>query len=171
MAKIATVITNLFEDSEYTDPANAFKEAGHEVVTIEKKAGNEVKGKSDNTVVKIDKSIDEVNADDFDALFIPGGFSPDQLRADDRFVEFTKKFMDAKKPVFAICHGPQLLITAKTLEGRDATGYKSIRVDMEYAGAKFADKEVVVCQNQLVTSRTPDDLPAFINESKKLLEA
>lgn len=171
MAKIATVITNLFEDSEYTDPANAFKEAGHEVVTIEKEAGNEVKGKSEDTVVKIDKGIDEVNAEEFDALFIPGGFSPDQLRADDRFVDFTKKFMDAKKPVFAICHGPQLLITAKALEGRDATGYKSIRVDMEYAGAKFADKEVVVCQNQLVTSRTPDDLPAFIRESKKLLEA
>lgn len=171
MAKIATVITNLFEDSEYTDPAKAFKEAGHEVVTIEKEAGSEVKGKSESTVVKIDKGIDEVNAVEFDALFIPGGFSPDQLRADDRFVDFTKKFMDAKKPVFAICHGPQLLITAKALEGRDATGYKSIRVDMEYAGAKFADKEVVVCQNQLVTSRTPDDLPAFIRESKKLLEA
>ena len=75
-----------------------------------------------------------------------------------------------KKPVFAICHGPQLLLTAKTLEGRDATGYKSIKVDMEYAGVNYADKEVVVCQNQLVTSRTPDDIPAFIRESINLLE-
>lgn len=170
MAKIATVITNLFEDSEYTQPADAFKEAGHELVTIEKVAGKEVKGKSEVTTVTIDKGIDEVNAADFDALFIPGGFSPDQLRADERFVQFAKNFMDDQKPVFAICHGPQLLITAKTLEGRHATGYKSIQVDMEYAGAKFLDKEVVVCENQLVTSRTPDDLPAFIRESKQLLE-
>ena len=83
MAKIATVITNLFEDSEYTEPANAFREAGHEVVTIEKEAGNEVKGKQGESTVKIDLGIDEALQEDFDALFIPGGFSPDQLRADD----------------------------------------------------------------------------------------
>lgn len=170
MAKIATLITNLFEDSEYTEPAKAFKDAGHEVVTIEKEKGVEVVGKKGAAKIKIDHGIDDVKPGDFDALFIPGGFSPDQLRADDRFVQFAKTFMDDKKPVFAICHGPQLLITAKTLEGRDATGYKSIKVDMEYAGAKYADKEVVVCQNQLVTSRTPDDIPAFNRESLKLLE-
>ncbi len=77
--------------------------------------------------------------------------------------------MDEKKPVFAICHGPQLLITAKSLEGRGVTGYKSIMVDLEYAGAKVQDKEVFVCQDQLVTSRQPDDIPAFIKESTKLL--
>lgn len=170
MARIATVITNMFEDSEYTEPQKAFTDAGHEVVTIEKEAGNEVKGKQGVATVQIDQGIDDVKPEDFDALFIPGGFSPDQLRADERFVQFAKSFMDAKKPVFAICHGPQLLITAKTLEGRDATGYKSIRVDMEYAGAKFADKEVVVCQNQLVTSRQPDDIPAFNRESLRVLE-
>ncbi|MBO1911992.1 DJ-1/PfpI family protein, partial [Microvirga sp. 3-52] len=108
--------------------------------------------------------------EDFDALLLPGGFSPDILRADDRFVEFTKAFMDDEKPVFAICHGPQLLITTKSLEGRHATGYKSIKVDMEYAGAHYLDQEVVVCQNQLVTSRTPDDIPAFNREALKLLE-
>jgi protease I len=170
MAKIATLITNLFEDAEYTDPAKAFLDANHEVLTIEKEAGVEVIGKKGETTVTTDYGIDDVKLGDFDALFIPGGFSPDLLRADDRFVEFAKSFMDDKKPVFAICHGPQLLITAKTLEGRDATGYKSIKVDMEYAGAKYADKEVVVCQNQLVTSRTPADIPAFIRESLKLLE-
>lgn len=169
MAKIATLITDMFEDSEFTDPANAYKAAGHEVVTIENEAGAEVTGKN-GTTLRVDKGIDDVKPEDFDALFLPGGSSPDKLRADNRFVQFTKAFMDAKKPVFAICHGPQLLITAKTLEGRDATGYKSIRVDMENAGAKFADKEVVVCQNQLVTSRTPDDLPAFNRESLKLLQ-
>ncbi|KAB2331926.1 type 1 glutamine amidotransferase domain-containing protein [Cytobacillus gottheilii] len=167
--KIACLITNMFEDSEYTEPAKSFKEAGHEVVTIEKEQGKSVKGKQGEATVSIDKGIDDVKPEDFDALFLPGGFSPDQLRADDRFVQFTKAFMDEKKPVFAICHGPQLLITAKALEGRDATGFKSIKVDMEYAGAKYADKEVVVCQNQLVTSRQPDDIPAFTRESLNLL--
>lgn len=169
MAKIATLITNLYEDSEFTEPKKALEEAGHEVVTIEKEAGNEIEGKKGDKL-KVDKGIDDVKPEDFDALLLPGGFSPDQLRADDRFVAFTKHFMDEMKPVFAICHGPQLLITAKTLDGRDATGYKSIQVDMENAGVKFADKEVVVCQNQLVTSRTPADMEAFNRESVKLLE-
>ncbi|KKB37097.1 type 1 glutamine amidotransferase domain-containing protein [Bacillus thermotolerans] len=167
--KIAVVVTDMVEDVEYTDPVNAYKEAGHEVVNIEKEAGKTVKGKNGEAIITIDKGIDDVSANDFDALLIPGGFSPDQLRADDRFVAFAKDFMDAKKPVFAICHGPQLLITAKALEGRTATGYKSIQVDMEYAGATVKDQEVVVCQDQLVTSRTPDDLPAFNRESLKLL--
>lgn len=170
MAKVATVITNMFEDSEYTSPKEALEAEGHIIVTIEKEAGKEVTGKNGEATVTIDKGIDEVNPADFDALFIPGGFSPDQLRADERFVSFAKSFMDEKKPVFAICHGPQLLITAKALEGRDATGYKSIRVDMEYAGVKFHDEEVFVCQKQLVTSRTPDDLPAFNREIVNLLE-
>ncbi|MCT2343753.1 MULTISPECIES: type 1 glutamine amidotransferase domain-containing protein [Niallia] len=170
MSKIATLITNMFEDSEYTEPAKSFKEAGHEVVTIEFEAGKTVTGKQKEAEVKIDKSIDDVTPDEFDALFIPGGFSPDQLRGDDRAVAFAKSFMDSNKPVFAICHGPQLLITAKTLEGRNATGYKSIKVDMEYAGATYKDEEVVVCGGQLVTSRTPEDIPAFTRESLKLLE-
>ncbi|SFD71996.1 protease I [Lentibacillus persicus] len=171
MAKIATVITNMFEDVEYTDPAKEFKDAGHEVVTIEKEKGKTVTGKNKEAEITIDESIDDVTADQFDALFIPGGFSPDQLRADERFVKFAKQFMDAEKPVFAICHGPQLLITAKALEGRKATGFTSIQVDMEYAKANVQDEEVVVCNNQLVTSRQPDDIPAFKKESLKLLSA
>ncbi|MGD7046075.1 type 1 glutamine amidotransferase domain-containing protein [Jeotgalibacillus proteolyticus] len=169
MAKIATVLTSYFEDVEFTDPAQSFKEAGHEVVTIEKEAGSQVTGKQGEATVTIDKSIDDVSPQDFDALFIPGGFSPDLLRGDERFVAFAKSFMDDKKPVFSICHGPQLLITAKSLEGRTATGFTSIKVDMEYAGATYKDEEVVVCGNQLVTSRTPDDIPAFTREALKLL--
>lgn len=168
--KIATVITDLFEDVEYTDPAKAFKDAGHEVVTIGYKKGDTAIGKQKDAKVPIEYGIDDVDPNDYDALFIPGGFSPDLLRSDDRFVEFTKHFMDKKKPVLAICHGPQLLITAKTLDGRDATGFKSIKVDMENAGVKYRDEEVVVCQNQLVTSRTPDDLPAFNRESLNVLK-
>ncbi|GAF64068.1 intracellular protease [Bacillus sp. TS-2] len=169
MAKVAVVVTDLFEDSEYTEPVNALKEAGHEVVNIENKAGNVVEGKSEKVKVTIDKGIDDVSASDFDALLIPGGFSPDILRADDRFVSFSKKFMDDDKPVMAICHGPQLLITAEALNGRDVTGYKSIHVDLKNAGAKLHDKEVIVCGGQLVTSRTPDDIPAFIKESLNVL--
>jgi protease I len=167
--KIATVITDLFEDVEYTDPAAAFRKAGHEVITIEQEKGKTIKGKNGEEVT-IDVGIDEADPNEYDALFIPGGFSPDQLRADDRFVTFAKHFMEEKKPVFAICHGPQLLITAKKLEGRDATGWRSIQVDMEYAGANVRDEEVVVCQEQLVTSRQPDDIPAFNRESIKVLQ-
>lgn len=119
--------------------------------------------------VIIDESIDDVSPDHFDALFIPGGFSPDILRGDERFVRFTKAFMDAKKPVFAICHGPQLLITAEALQGRDVTGFKSIHVDLKNAGGHLHDKEVVVCQNQLVTSRQPDDIPSFVQECLQIL--
>ncbi|MFJ7669223.1 type 1 glutamine amidotransferase domain-containing protein [Lysinibacillus sp. NPDC097195] len=168
MAKIAAVITDMFEDVEFTSPKAALEAEGHEVITIDIEAGKEVEGKHGEKV-KIDKGIEEVNASEFDALFIPGGFSPDILRADDRVVAFVKAFMDDMKPTFAICHGPQLLITAKTLNGRDATGYKSIQVDLENAGAKFHDEEVFVCQKQLVTSRTPEDLPAFNREIVKLL--
>jgi protease I len=167
--KIAVLVTDMFEDVEYTKPAEAYEEAGHKLTVIEKEKGKTVEGKHGHKV-SVDAGIDDVTADDFDALFIPGGFSPDQLRADDRFVAFAKKFMDDKKPVFAICHGPQLLITAETLKGRDVTGYKSIQVDLVNAGANFHDEEVVVCGNQLVTSRTPDDIPAFVRESKKLMQ-
>ncbi|WP_315906433.1 type 1 glutamine amidotransferase domain-containing protein [Priestia koreensis] len=168
--KIAVLLTDHFEDSEYTEPAKGLKEAGHELTVIEMEKGKLVKGKQGEASVKVDESIDSVDPSQFDALLLPGGFSPDILRADDRFVKFTKAFMDDKKPVMAICHGPQLLITAEALKGRDVTGFKSIQVDLTNAGANFHDKEVVVCGNQLVTSRTPDDIPAFIRESLNVLK-
>lgn len=165
--KIATLITDLFEDVEFTEPAKALQEAGHEVVTIETKAGRQITGKKGGKV-RIDLGIDEANPEDFDALLIPGGFSPDQLRADDRFGQFAKTFVQEGKPVFAICHGPQLLIDTDLLKGVDITGYRSIRNDLKNAGANYKDEEVVVSRN-IVTSRTPDDLPAFNRESLKLL--
>ncbi|WP_191566251.1 type 1 glutamine amidotransferase domain-containing protein [Metabacillus idriensis] len=167
--KIAVVVTDHFEDSEYTEPAKAFEEACHQLTVIEKEKGKTINGKQGQASIEVDASINDVKPDEFDALFIPGGFSPDLLREDEKFVSFAKTFMDDKKPVFAICHGPQLLITAETLKGRDVTGYKSIAVDLKNAGANFHDKEVVVCGNQLVTSRTPDDIPAFTRESLNLL--
>ena len=95
--KIATVVTNLFEDVEFTSPKEALINAGHQVITIENKAGNTVTGKKGDVAITIDKGIDDVSPEDFDALLIPGGFSPDQLRSDDRFLAFTKAFADAKK--------------------------------------------------------------------------
>ncbi|WP_240375811.1 type 1 glutamine amidotransferase domain-containing protein [Bacillus piscicola] len=166
--KIAVVLTDMFEDVEYTKPQEVFEKEGHELIVIEKEKGKMITGKNEEASVTADAGIEDVKPDEFDALFIPGGFSPDQLRADDRFVTFAKSFMDADKPVFAICHGPQLLLTAKAIEGRNITGYKSIMVDLEYAKAKVHDKEVVVCHN-LVTSRNPDDIPAFNKEALKQL--
>ena len=138
--KIAVLITDEFEDSEFTSPADEFRKAGHEVITIEKQAGKTVKGKKGEASVTIDKSIDEVTPAEFDALLLPGGHSPDYLRGDNRFVTFTRDFVNS------VCG----------------------EID---AGAEFYDQEVVVDKDQLVTSRTPDDLPAFNREALRLLGA
>ncbi len=168
MKKIAVIITDLFEDSEYLQPAAAFDAAGHQLTTVGLKAGTTVRGKKKDTPVVVDQALTDVSAKDFDALLIPGGFSPDKLRADQKAVAFVKEFMDAGKPVFSICHGPQILITAKAIEGRKITGWKSIVQDIKYAGGIFLDREVVVDGN-LVSSRSPADLPAFIRASLEKL--
>ncbi|WP_424767502.1 type 1 glutamine amidotransferase domain-containing protein [Paenibacillus sp. sgz302251] len=165
--KVAAVITDLFEDVEFTDPAQALEAAGHKVVTIGPEAGKEITGKHGEKLT-LNKGIGDVNPSDFDALLIPGGFSPDLLREDDRYGEFAKAFVQEGKPVFAICHGPQVLIDTHLLKGVDMTGFRSIRNDLKNAGANYKDEEVVVSHN-IVTSRTPDDLPAFNRESLKLL--
>ena len=162
MSKVAVIIDDMFEDVEYTAPAEAFKKEGHELIHIGLRQGKEVIGKKHKTKVLIDRSVKDVSTDDFDALLIPGGYSPDRLRADDEAVIFTRKFMDSGKPVFSICHGPQLLISANKIRGRKITGWKSIVQDIKNAGALYEDKEVVVDGN-LISSRQPSDLPAFIN--------
>lgn len=169
MAKIAVLIGNLFEDSEYGRPAAAFKNEGFELVHVGLQAGETVKGIVEGTLVNIDRAAREVSTDDFDALLIPGGYSPDQLRADEDVVDFTRKFVKTGKPVFAICHGPQLLITAQVLRGRKTTGWKSIVQDIRNAGAEFIDREVVMDGN-LVSSRHPGDIPAFIDACLKKLQ-
>jgi len=168
MAKIAVIITDLFEDSEYLEPAAAFAAAGHRLINVGLQAGKTVKGKKKGTPVVIDCAVDEVSAGDFDALLIPGGFSPDKLRVDEQAVAFVKQFMDRNKPVFTICHGPQILITARAIEGRQITGWKSIIQDIKYTGGNFLDREVVVDGN-LVSSRSPADLPAFIRAALEKL--
>lgn len=171
MTKIAVIIEDMFEDSEYTEPVKAFKDAGYETINVGLEKGKEVKGKKEGTLVKVDEAVKYAKAESFDALLIPGGYAPDRLRAYDEPVRFVKEFMDLQKPVFAICHGPQLLITAKSLKGRRATCYKSLIEDVKNAGADYLDQEVIVDGN-LVTSREPQDLPAFIEKSlAKLTES
>jgi len=168
MSNIAVIITDMFEDLEYSEPERAFKEAGHTIVHIGLKAGETVKGKKKATPVKIDKAVKDVSVREFDALLIPGGYSPDKLRVDEDAVRFTREFVQSGKPVFAICHAPQLLITADVLRGRRITGWKSVIQDIKNAGAEFIDSEVVIDGN-LVSSRSPGDLPAFIEASLKKL--
>ncbi len=169
MSRIAVLITDMFEDVEYTRPREAFREAGHDLVHVGLSAGETVHGKKEQTPVTIDRAASDISADDFDALFIPGGYSPDKLRAHDAPVEFVRAFMQSGKPVLAICHAPQLLITAQVLEGRKITGWKSVAQDIKNAGAEYIDREVVVDGN-LVSSRRPDDIPAFIEASLAKLE-
>jgi len=168
VSKVAVIITDLFEDSEYSEPAEAFKKAGHELIHVGLRAGETVKGKKQGTPVRIDKSVKEVSVKEFDALLIPGGYSPDKLRVDDNAVRFAKGFVESGKPVFAICHAPQLLITGNVIGGRKITGWKSIIQDIKNAGAEFIDEEVVEDGN-LISSRSPADLPSFIGASLKKL--
>lgn len=166
---IAVLMTNGFEQSEYTEPRKALDEAGANVHVISLEKG-EVKGWTSGNwgdSFKVDKTIDEVSADDYDGLLLPGGvINPDRLRMNKHAVQFAKDFFAQGKPIAAICHGPQLLIETGALEGRELTSYASIVTDLKNAGAKWVNKEVVVDQG-LTTSRTPDDLPAF---NKKMLE-
>jgi len=169
MAKIAVIIDDMFEDSEYSEPVSAYQKAGHEIIHLGLERGKKVKGKKSGTTVVIDQKIGDVSEGEFDALLIPGGYSPDKLRAYEEPVEFVKNFVNSGKPLFMICHGPQLLITAEVLKGHKITGWKSIRQDIINAGAEYLDEEVVVDGN-FVSSRSPADLPAFIRESLSSLK-
>jgi protease I len=132
------------------------------------KKNSTVKGKKKGTPVKIGLAVRDTNVGEFDALLIPGGYSPDKLRVNEDAVSFARDFVKSAKPVFSICHGPQLLITADVLRGRKVTGWKSIIQDIKNAGAEFIDQEVVEDGN-LVSSRQPNDIPAFVSACLKKL--
>jgi protease I len=166
--KIACVIGPRFEDSEFKEPYDAFRNAGHQVTIVGLQAGAELEGDKGKVRAKVEKSFQDVSPDDFNAIFIPGGGSPDKLRAHDEAVTFVKAFMRDNKPVLAICHGPQLLLTADEYKNRRMTAWKTVQGDLKKAGADVVDQEVVVDRN-LVTSRQPSDIPAFIRESLKVL--
>lgn len=164
--RIACVLGDGFHDLEFRVPFDKLKAAGHEVVIIGAKKGEAIAGKLGKEKIEPDLAIDEARPDAFGALLIPGGYSPDHLRADDRFVAFTRGF--ASKPILAICHGPQLMMTADLVKGRTLTAWKTVQVDLRHAGANVVDKEVCVDKN-FVTSRKPEDIDAFVRESLKML--
>ncbi|NGZ73697.1 type 1 glutamine amidotransferase domain-containing protein [Saccharibacillus alkalitolerans] len=168
MSKIAFLLANEFEDSEMKVPYEEVRKAGHTADIIGLKAGETLKGKQGKAEYTADKAISEVSASDYDAVVIPGGSSPENLRLDERVLQFVKDVNASKKPIAAICHGPQILASADLLKGRTITSYPPLQDDMVNAGAKFKDEEAVVDGN-FITSRTPDDEPAFVREILKAL--
>ena len=168
--KVLILATDGFEQSELTDPKKALEDAGIETTVASPKSG-EIKGWDQTDwgdSVKVDATLDEVSVDGFDALLLPGGqINPDKLRMEEKAVALVKAFAQSGKPVAAICHGPWLLVEADVVKGRTVTSWPSIRTDLRNAGAEVVDEQVVVDGN-FITSRKPDDIPAF---SKALIEA
>ena len=161
--KVAMLVTNGFEQVELTEPRKALLEAGADVDIVSLKKGT-VKAwnhKEWGEEFEVDAHIDAANADAYDALALPGGvMNPDYLRLDQRAVDFVAEFTRSGKPVAAICHAPWTLIEADVVRNRRLTSYPSLRTDLINAGARWVDEPVVVDRN-LITSRRPDDLPAF----------
>ena len=157
---VAFILDQQFEDSEFRVPSDRLKAAGYKVVLIGREAGSKLRGKKGKETVTTERSINDVSVDDFAALVIPGGYSPDHLRQDPQMVAFTRDFLASGKPVAAVCHAGWMLAEADVLEGRTVTSWPSIKTDLVNAGARWVDREVVEDGN-LITSRKPDDLPAF----------
>jgi len=163
--KVALLTDSGFEDSELLKPLEAVREAGAEVDIISEKTGT-ITGKNGLTQA-VDKTVDIVSAEDYDALLLPGGVAnPDKMRMNETAVEFVGEFFTADKPVAAICHAPWLLVEADVVHGRTLTSWPSLKTDLVNAGANWVDEEVVVDEN-LVTSRKPDDLDIFCAETVK----
>ena len=160
MAKVAFVLADDFEDSEFKVPYDRIRDAGHDVTVIGTEAGREVKGKKGKETFTLEAGPTDVDPGAFDAIVVPGGYSPDKLRTDDGIVSFVRKVAGDDKPVAAICHAGSLLIEADLVDGRRVTSWPSIRTDLENAGAEWTDAEVVQDEN-LITSRRPGDLDAF----------
>lgn len=160
MARIAMVLAEDFEDSEFRKPYDALREAGHVVEVLGAEQGVSVTGKKGREKIKIEAAAADCDPEEYDALVIPGGYSPDHLRTDKGVVEFVHEMVGAGKLIAAVCHGPQLLIEVDAVKGKQMTSWPSVKKDLENAGAKWVDKEVVV-DGQMITSRKPDDLEAF----------
>ncbi len=161
--RVLILATDGFEQSELLGPKKALEEAGFETVVASIESGS-IKGWKDKNwgdSVRVDITIDEVSAEDYDALLLPGGqMNPDILRMNDNAIDLINDFDDAGKPIAAICHAPWLMAEADILDGRTVTSWPSIRTDLANAGADVVDEEVVVDGN-FITSRMPDDIPAF----------
>lgn len=167
--KVAVLTENGFEEVELTKPVEALREAGAEVHIISPQQEKVKAWDKDHWSIElpVDRTLDSASPEDYDALLLPGGvLNPDKLRTNKKAVDFARHFLESGKPLAAICHGPQLLIETGMISTRTLTSYPSVRTDLSNAGALWQDKEVVV-DNGLVTSRSPEDIPAF---NKKLLE-
>ncbi|MGD8289956.1 MAG: type 1 glutamine amidotransferase domain-containing protein [Gemmatimonadota bacterium] len=163
---VAILATNGFEESELVEPLDALREAGAETTIVSLSDTSEkIKGWSAGNwgeYVEVDATVENASPDDFDSLVLPGGvMNPDRLRMDSDAVAFVRGFFEEGKPVAAICHGPWMIVEADAASGRTMTSYPSIRTDVENAGADWVDREVVVDQG-LVTSRSPEDMEAFV---------
>jgi protease I len=171
--KVAILVTDGFEQVELTEPRKTLDEAGAETRVASPQA-DRVRGwkfTDWGDQVRVDAPLDQAKPGDFDALLLPGGvMNPDSLRMQPKAVAYAKAFFDAGKPVAAICHGPWLMIETGAAQGRRLTSWPSLKIDLRNAGADWADKQVVVDQ-KLVTSRKPDDLPAFNREMIQLFTA
>ena len=168
-ARILMIATNGFEDSELMEPRRRLIEAGAKL-TLASLDTEEIEGDKGEARIKPDLAIDQVDADDYDALLLPGGTkNPDHLRTNAKVVATVREFAEAGKPVAAICHGPWLLVEADVVRGRRVTSWPSIRTDLRNAGAEVVDEEAVTDAN-IVTSRKPEDIPAFVDAFVALVE-
>ena len=165
--KALMISADNFEDTELLVPYYRLKEEGIQVDIVSINKGK-IKGKH-GYEVGVDKTLKEVKPEEYDILVLPGGKAPEAVRKEKKALEIARHFFEKNKPVSAICHGPQTLISAGLLNGRHATCYESVAAEMKESGALYEDKEVVV-DNNLVTSRQPSDLPAFLKETMKLLK-
>jgi len=158
--RIACLLAAGFEDSEFRIPYDRLRKAGYLVEIIGASAGQKLEGERKRETATTYFGIDEVQVADYQGLLLPGGYSPDKLRADQRFVDFVKAFDRTGRPLAAVCHGPQLLLAAELQRGRTLTAWKTVQSDLRQAGANVVDQDVAVDGNW-ITSRKPDDLEAF----------
>jgi len=169
VARIAMLLDDMFEDSEFRVPYDRLRKAGHEVVVVGKEAGTQVEGKQGKERVTTERASADVSADDFDAVVIPGGYSPDRLRTDIKMVGLTRETYLKGKPLAAVCHAPWMLVEADVADGHTVTSWPSIKTDLINAGARWVDRQVVEDGN-LITSRNPGDLEAFSDAILRQLE-
>jgi protease I len=158
--RIAILAEEDFEDSELIEPLRAMKDAGARVVVVGSGSKKSYRGKRGSAEIGVDTAVDKVDAADFDAIIVPGGYAPDKMRLHQPMIELVRKAHAAGKVIAAVCHGPQLLISAEIVKGRRVTSWPSIAVDLKNAGAIWVDQAVVKDGN-IITSRKPADLPQF----------
>jgi protease I len=158
--RIAILAEQDFEDVELMEPLKAMKEAGAQIFIVGSGSQTSYQGKRGKATIKVDIDADKVRADDFDAVIIPGGYAPDKMRLHQSMIDLVRKAHDLGRVIAAVCHGPQLLISAGIVSGRRLTSWPSVAIDLKNAGAIWVD-EPLVKDGNIITSRRPSDLPVF----------